>query len=218
MKAIIKRTEPVSLTEHRAKQHASYANLPKGDTRESLLIEQGHICCYCMKRIPESNTNPSSKIEHFLCQDDNEDKELNYKNMLLACSGKQGSPLKLQTCDTRKGNLILTHSPSNQARNIEALIKYKANGEIYSTDDSFNAELEAVLNLNVKNLKDNRRAIYEEVQKRIRIEGKKLGNKTLTKRFLRSEKAKLLNLTNGKFSEFCMVGVYVIDKKLKKMA
>ena len=61
MKAIIKGNEPISLTEHRAKQHASCDNLDKTDVRASLLTEQGHICCYCMKRIPESNTNPSLK-------------------------------------------------------------------------------------------------------------------------------------------------------------
>lgn len=220
MKAITKRDEPISLTEHRAKQYASYANIPKkakDDTRASLLTEQGHICCYCMRRIPESGKIPGSKIEHFLCQDDHPKEELNYGNMLLACLGNEGSPELLQTCDTKKRNLSLTHSPSNQARNIEDLIKYKSNGEIYSTDDTFNAELETVLNLNVKNLKDNRRVIYEVVQNRIRIEGKRLGSLALKKKFLESEKTKWLSLKDGKYYEFCMVGVYVIDKKLKKI-
>lgn len=218
MKAIIKGNEPISLTEYRAKQHASFDNLDKTDVRASLLTEQGHICCYCMKRIPESNTNPSSKIEHFLCQDEHENEELNYNNMILACSGQQGSPIRLQTCDTHKGKLSLSHNPSNNVRNIEDLIKYKSNGEIYSSDDTLNTELETILNLNVPSLKGNRRVIYEEVQNRIRIEGKRRGNRALNKSFLESEKTRLLNLDNGKYSEFCMVGVYVIDKKLKKMA
>lgn len=217
MKTITKKNEPNSLTKHRANQPASYGNLPNADTRKSLLEEQGHICCYCMKRIPESQATPSSKIEHFLCQDHNEKEELNYKNMLLACSGQEGSPLRLQTCDTRKGNQNLTNSPYNSVRNIEDLIKYKPNGEIYSSDDTFNTELETVLNLNVKNLKDNRRVVYEEVQNRIRQEGKRQGNLALKKKFLETEKEKLLNLNRGKFLEYCMVGVYVIDKRLRRM-
>lgn len=220
MKAITKGNEPVSLTEHRAKQHASYANIPKkakDDTRASLLTEQGHICCYCMRRIPESGKTPGSKIEHFLCQDNHSDDELKYANMLLACLGNEGSSKRLQTCDTKKGNLSLTHSPSNQARNIEDLIKYKPNGEIYSSDETFNTELEEVLNLNVKILIDNRRVIYEEVQNRIRVEGKRQGSAALKKKFLESEKAKLLTLNNGKHFQFCMVGVFVIDKKLNKI-
>lgn len=217
MKRIIKNHEPVSLTEHRASAHADFDNLYKDDVRASLLEEQGHICCYCMKRIPETNINPSTKIEHFLCQKYHSDQELNYGNMLLACSGQEGLPGHLQTCDTRKGNQTLSFNPSDQTRNIEDLIKYKSNGEIYSSDDRFNEELETVLNLNVNTLKNNRRIIYEEIQKRIINEGRKLGSKALKKRFLQQEKAKLLNLHNGKFKEYCMVGVYVIDKKLSKL-
>jgi uncharacterized protein (TIGR02646 family) len=218
MKAITKGNEPISLTQHRANKPAFYENLSKDDTRTSLLAEQGHICCYCMKRIPESGKTPGSKIEHFLCQDNHSQEELNYGNMLLACLGNEGSPKRLQTCDTKKGNLNLTCSPCNQARNIEYLIKYKPNGEIYSSDETVNTELEEVLNLNVKNLADNRRVIYEEVQNRIRAEGKRKGSVALKKKFLESEKAKLLALNKGKYSQFCMVGVFVIDKKLNKMA
>ncbi len=217
MKQIIKSKEPVSLTEHRASQHANFDNLPKDDVRNSLLTEQGHICCYCMKRIPEANINQGTKIEHFLCQANHPDQELNYSNMMLACTGQQGYSKRLQTCDTRKGDLTLSYNPSDTRRNIENLIKYKANGEIYSTDAIFNQELELVLNLNVKTLKDNRRAIYEEIKNKIIIEGRKLGNKALKKRFLEREKEKLLNLNDGKFKEYCMVGVYVINKKLNKL-
>ena len=218
MKAINKGNEPISLTQHRANQPAFYDNLLKDDTRTSLLTEQGHICCYCMRRIPESGKTPGSKIEHFLCQDNHSDEELTYGNMLLACLGYEGSPKRLQTCDTKKGNLMLTHSPSNLARNIENLIKYKPNGEIYSSDETLNTELEKVLNLNVKQLKENRRVIYETVQNRIINKVKQHKTNTLQKRFLESEKRKWLNLDNGKYIEFCMVGIYVIDKKLKRIA
>lgn len=217
MKAITKGNEPASLTQHRANQHTSYDNLDTTDVRASLHTEQGHICCYCMKRIPESGKIPGSKIEHFLCQDEYPEEELNYSNMLLACLGNEGSPRRLQTCDTFKGNLHLSFNPSSRARNIEVLIKYKSNGEIYSSDDILNEELESVLNLNVKSLKDNRRIIYEEVQNRIIIEGKRQGNKALKKRFLENERAKLLKQNTGKYDEFCMVGVYVLDKKLRRM-
>ncbi|RLD53525.1 MAG: TIGR02646 family protein [Bacteroidetes bacterium] len=217
MKQIIKSNEPFSLTEHRSSQHANFENLPKDDVRTSLLTEQGHICCYCMKRIPETNINPSTKIEHFLCQANHPDQELNYSNMLLACSGQQGSPKHLQTCDTRKGNQTLSFNPSDRIRNIEDLIKYKSNGEIYSSDERLNEELENVLNLNMNTLKINRRIIYEEIQKRIMNEGRRIGNRAMKRRFLEQEKAKLLSLNDGKFREFCMVSVYVIDKKLRRM-
>jgi len=217
MKLINKNNEPASLTQHRVSQFASFDNLNKDDVRASLLNEQGHICCYCMKRIPEANINPSTKIEHFKCQYNYKDDELNYKNMLLACSGNQGSPEQLQTCDTFKGNKDLSFIPTNQSRNIEELIKYKANGEIYSTDETLNEELQTVLNLNIRTLKENRRLIYEEIRNKIRNKGKKIGSKTISKQFLENEKLKLLNFKSGKYREYCMVGIYVIDRKIRKI-
>jgi len=217
MKAITKGNEPASLTEHRANQPAYYSNLPKDETRNSLLTEQGYICCYCMRRIPESGKIVGSKIEHFLCQDEHSQEQLNYGNMLLACLGNEGSAKHLQTCDTKKGNQTLSYNPSNQARNIETLVKYKSNGEIYSSDDTLNTELETILNLNIPSLKANRQVIFVEVQNRIRNKVKQHKTNALQKRFLELEKRKWLNLVDGKYKENCMVGVYVIDKKLSKM-
>lgn len=137
MKQIRKNKEPASLLEHRADQH-SYENLNKLDTRMALLMEQGYICCYCMKRIPEKDINPGCKIEHFNCQDNHKDQELDYNNMLIACYGNEGSPEMIQTCDTFKQNKSLSISPASRQRNIEELIKYKPNGEIYSTDEQLN--------------------------------------------------------------------------------
>lgn len=218
MKCIVKGNEPASLIEHRANQPAHYDNLPTKDTRESLITEQGYICCYCMRRIPESGSTPGSKIEHFLCQKKHMSEELNYSNLLLACLGGEGSPKKLQTCDSSKGDIDFTISPSSTARNIETLIKYSANGEIYSDDEVLNTELESVLNLNMKQLKDNRRIVYEEVQNRIRAKVRKHKTKHLQKGFLEAEKKNWLALSNNKYKPFCMVAVYVIDKKLRKLA
>lgn len=51
MKQIIKNNEPRSLVQHRARG-GNYDNLDKDELRTSLMTEQGHICCYCMCRIP----------------------------------------------------------------------------------------------------------------------------------------------------------------------
>ena len=52
MKKIVKQSEPISLTEHRSKPYADYDNYSDKDKlRESLLEEQGYICCHCMSRI-----------------------------------------------------------------------------------------------------------------------------------------------------------------------
>lgn len=67
MKQINKNQEPQSLQEHRLKWFADYDNyLQKEELRESLLKEQGHICCYCMQRIKKDKM----KIEHWRSQDE----------------------------------------------------------------------------------------------------------------------------------------------------
>lgn len=53
---------------------------------------------------------------------------------------------------------------------------------------------------------------------RIRLEGKRQKNQALKRRFLEKEKQKWLVETENKHIEYCMVGVYVIEKKLKKLS
>jgi len=222
MKQIIKDKEPRSLTEHRA-QGGFYYNLNRDELRNSLLDEQGFICCYCMKRIPQKLKNedsekhfPSCKIEHVKCQSKNPELELNYQNLLVACNGNHGYPKKMQTCDTFKRERNLSFNPADTDRNIEGFIRFKANGQIFSDDDTIDKELNNVLNLNTKDLKDVREAFYIEIQKRIIQEGKKRKGKEIQRKFYEKEKNKLLTMRNGKFEPYCMVGVYLINKKLKK--
>ncbi len=220
MKRINKSSEPNSLTQYRSQSNASFGDMDtdvKNELRESLLTEQGNICCYCMKRIPESIRNPSSKIEHFRCQSINPQEQLNYNNMLLACCGNQGSLKTSQTCDTSKGNKDLNPLLSPLDINIENRIKYKANGEVFTDDDKLSDELERVLNLNQYDLVKNRENVYNLVRERIRARVNRQKNKDLKKSFLNSEKTKWLTLQGGKYREYCMVAVYVIDKKLNKL-
>jgi uncharacterized protein (TIGR02646 family) len=223
MKQITKNQEPRSLVQHRA-NGGTYDNLPKDELRRTLLAEQGHICCYCMKRIPQKlnqkeidKSYPNCKIEHINCQSQNREQELNYLNMLLACNGNHGFPRIMQTCDTYKGEMDLSFNPSDTNRNIENLIRYRSNGEIFSDDETIDNELNNVLNLNTKNLSDARAIYYKNIQTKIIFEGKKRKGKNIQKHFYEKEKQNLLTLNNGKFTQYCMVGVYLIDKKLSKL-
>ncbi len=224
MKQISKRIEPRSLVEHRA-NGGTFDNLSKDDLRNSLLVEQGHICCYCMKRIPQKlkaqeieKHFPSSKIEHVKCQSKPENSKLtlDYKNLLLACNGNHGLPKKMQTCDTYKDERDLSFNPANSSRNIEDLINYNLMGEISSKDEFINADLNEILNLNTNDLKNVRKAYYKDIMDRIILEGRRQKGKDIQKLFYKSEKEKLLRMNDGKFAQYCMIGVYLINKKLKK--
>ncbi len=222
MKQINKSSEPASLVQHRASPYSSYDNLPtntKEELRNSLLSEQGHICCYCMKRIPEKinidgNIRYDMKIEHHQCQDRYPNLQLNYNNLLSACMGNEGKPKKLQTCDTKKGNLDLAINPLS----CETLFKYNADGEIssVSNDDEINRQINEVLNLNMQTLKDNRKQVYLEVQKIVEAENRNKTNKQLKKSYFKQERDRWLSKKqDGKFREYCMVAVYYLNKKIK---
>ena len=217
MKQIVKMREPRLLKQHKSKQFASFDNIPieaKKELRNNLLIEQGYICCYCMRRIHSEQM----KIEHFKCQNYNEELQLEYSNLLGVCLGGEGSPMQLQTCDTRKRNLGLSINPSAKEPNCESFFKYNANGEISSNnnDEEVNRQIEDVLNLNMQTLKDYRREVYLVVQRKIETESKKQPDKHLKIGYLTKERDRWLSkCKEGKFKEFCMVAVYYLNKKIK---
>ena len=220
MKQIVKLNEPNSLVEHRAKEHSNFDNIPltvKEQLRQNLLSEQGHICCYCMKRIPESNP-PNLKVEHFCCQADYNHLQLNYSNLFASCTGNEGQTKIKQTCDTKKGNSILTLNPISNPPNCESLFKFNADGEISLLVENadINRQINEILNLNMQTLKDNRREIYLEVQRNVEAESRKLGNKQLRLSYFEKEKAKWLTRSDNKFKPFCMVAVYYLNKKIRQ--
>lgn len=92
MKRIYKGQPPSSLIQHKARKGATYSNYrEKGDLRDSLLNEQGYICCYCMNRIIADEKNIGMKIEHWASQKHHAYRQLEYANLLGACMGNEGA-------------------------------------------------------------------------------------------------------------------------------
>ncbi len=123
---IKKGREPDSLLQYRQQEGASYEEMDKSvkvDLLEQLLQEQGRICAYCMKRIPENRKLPAGvapvTIEHWIPRNP-ESKEdigqgLDYRNMFAVCSGDRGSGCKERmTCDARRGNESITKTSHTQ--------------------------------------------------------------------------------------------------------
>ena len=67
-----------------------------------------------------------------------------------------------------------------------------------------------------QDLVKNRRVQFESIQKMIRDEGNKQKGKALKKRFFEDMKNELLSKHDDKFHQFCMIGVYILNKKLRK--
>ena len=133
----------------------------KKQVRDSLMKEQGHICAYCMRAIPDSrvniNTIPSVSIEHWIARNTLGNPSMiatglgvDYFNLLAVCSGGKvpaGSMLGNElTCDAKRGNIPLTVNPLIPSTLTS--IYYKQNGEIASTDAAIENDLVNTLNLN----------------------------------------------------------------------
>jgi len=207
MKYIRKGKEPDSLTQHRLKPHSDYDNYKeKDDLRQTLLTEQGYICCYCMQRI----NMDKMKIEHWHPQSKYPDEQLNYKNMLGACMGNEGQPEHLQHCDTRKGDENITINPINE--NCESFIKFSSFGEISSDNEHISKDLNETLNLNEETIVKNRRSVLDEALKN--FQKKRAGQ--WTREILEREISRWSSSSHGAYKPYCQIVIYYFQKKLSR--
>lgn len=166
MRTIQKGPEPVTLTQHRQQPHADYDNYTdKEALRQALVAEQCGLCCYCQSRIRA--TQECMKIEHWQCQTDHSERQLDYSNLLGACLGGHGRPECEQHCDTRKGNRDLCFSVCDPAHPIERQIRFLGDGTIKSDNVAIDGALNEVLNLNLPRLVSNRKAALTAFQQRL---------------------------------------------------
>lgn len=212
MKYIKKEKEPNSLKNYRSKQNSHYDNMPtevKDNLRNSLLKEQGGICCYCMRRIKFTDM----KIEHWIPRSIHPNLTLTYTNLLGACDGYENGPKLLRCCDTKKGNDIITINPLDLR--CEDLIKYTYDGKIYSDDFKINEDINVRLNLNMKILKNNRAIVIDELLKRMQ---QKYGRKEMWTIADISKEMNLFKTLNseGKYIEYCQIALFFLNKMLKK--
>jgi len=228
VKKINKGNEPKTLTNYRSailkKDSTSeniYNDFPNktkagcndsdvGNLRKQLLEEQGYLCCYCMSRI----NCDTSKIEHFKDQSANRDLQIDYQNLFIACEGNEGHTKKQTHCDTFKGANALNHI--NLLSEVENKIKYQlSEGMIYSDDSNIDMEINAVLNLNVKLLKNNRKQAISQFITEVK---KKLGKNRWSKNALEKEVDRYKKKdVSQKFKQFSEMFVYALNKKLKKL-
>jgi len=97
MKYIVKQGEPVAFSDWKALANDDWqptyndlSGVEKRDVKAALMAEQGHICCYCERRLIDSD----SHIEHFQPQSDPAFDPLDFDNLLCSCQNqiKKGEP------------------------------------------------------------------------------------------------------------------------------
>ncbi len=158
----------------------------KSKVREALMQEQGHLCAYCMRRIPDErimemdNDLSDVYIEHWQARSStkntSENKGLDYKNMLAVCSGNEKAPeargkhkRKYFTCDKKRENASLKVNPLDVV--ILETIYYLSDGRMKSTDKDIDDDIHIRLNLNCSTeavtLPQNRKAVLDAIQAEI---------------------------------------------------
>lgn len=135
MKHIVKKGEPASFSVWKAAHPgAVYKDLNllvnrsvKADLKQSLLDEQGYICCYCEREVAEN----TSHIEHFKPKDSRlpyTHLQLDYTN-LHACCNLYASSTAPRICGVKKDNVY-------DARLISPLEPDCASHFVYAYDGS----------------------------------------------------------------------------------
>ena len=231
MKLILKQKEPKNLKNHRQKAGTTYESFCRDDKlgdiqppsgfRKHILEEQGYLCAYCMRRIPHKHIekgieHDDMKIEHRISQKNDlsisEKLDITHSNMFACCMGGEGKQKKFQTCDTRKGENSISINPTNKLH--VNTINYSYDGLIISTDSTFDSEINNILNLNEKNLKNQREAIYQSVEKKTKEILKKLMDRKAKNEYLNREIELWIKATKHKNKEYCMVAVAYLQSRI----
>lgn len=225
MITIRKGQQPGSLIGFRKQGGRHYSDLDrktKQDIYSALLEEQGCLCGYCMRHIPRKEINPSSspegnktvladtiRIEHIHEQKNNEELQLEYRNMMAVCPGYLcGQP----HCDRSKGHTTVTLDPYDPR--LEQSISYSfKDGSISSTNSDWNKELtdKEILNLNNPGLKSSRKRVMDELVKQ--INARKWTRAQLESAFEKS----MSRDSQGRLCEYAGVIRHFIGKRLNRV-
>ncbi|MFC5046030.1 retron system putative HNH endonuclease [Aquimarina hainanensis] len=167
MKHIIKSSEPQEFKDWKSLENENWKptyndlqNPEKQKVYNSLLSEQGYICCYCERKLIKSDYH----IEHFKPQEDNKfpELQLEYGNMLCSCQRNVGKGEPLH-CGNSKGNWFDERLVSPLDDDCETKFKYTFDGHIIPADrkDKFVDITIQKLELNIDKLIDMRNKVIE---------------------------------------------------------
>ncbi len=130
---------------------------------ECLKQDQGHLCVYCMSRIPREDADPgipSQTIEHFIPVDPEDGRDvgqgLDYQNLFAVCHGNTKRRMKGIRRTSSKNDLTCDkHRSNKEFRKIHPCRKetlqtiyYTVDGKIGASDMDVEFDLTDTLNLN----------------------------------------------------------------------
>lgn len=160
MKYIAKQSPPENFIRYKNRPYANFEDLSKNqievkrNLKETLLLEQGHICCYCGQEI----SIDSSIIEHLKSRSNYPKLQLDYDNLVCSCMGgkdrRAKNPQYPLYCDAHKGNEDIYIYPIECL--CESKFEFDEDGNIYGSDDNSRITID-ILNLNNEKLRNKRK-------------------------------------------------------------
>jgi uncharacterized protein (TIGR02646 family) len=213
MRTIEKGDEPASLRRHRRADGTWETYTERDDARHALLEEQGHICCFCMRRIELRGM----KVAHWDPQSGEmgQTRTLDWDNLLGACVGGDGGPRAEQHCDTAQGDTPITVHPADRRQRCERLVRYLRDGTVASDDPKIREDIDQTLRLNYGPLKKARQRVLDALFTHLEREGGKA--EYWSRALLERELAEWRSRDGERrLPEFCQVAIYVLAKKLDK--
>jgi uncharacterized protein (TIGR02646 family) len=171
MRLINKNTPPASFQHYIKQKGASYKEIDdnvKVDLKKSLLEEQDYLCAYCQQKININNMKIEHHCEQSICNGTNgqPDRRLDYTNLFAVCAGKAGKVLhcdSMKATDEDRKHLPIDLLPTQKPH--IATISYKGSGLLASSNNKFDLEIDAVLNLNTPMLKELRKKRWNSIFK-----------------------------------------------------
>lgn len=127
----------------------------KKELANALLKEQGYLCCYCNRQIHQElplqndleHNDRRTTIEHLdIKKDDARCNTFRYENLVASCSGgeKRVHP-RFSYCNSGREDKLLAIFPTNE--NLESLVYYTLEGEIFGATNAITDNLYNVLGL-----------------------------------------------------------------------
>lgn len=197
MKYIVKQNEPQDFTDWKMLANddwqPAYGDL-RGATKlavkNALMAEQGHICCYCERRL----TVDDSHIEHFRPQSDPSVDPLDFSNLLCSCQNqiKKGVPRHCGNLKDEWFDVVLLVCPLTPS--CEGRFSFTGDGRIGPVSQTDTAALETIkrLGLDIPKLRNLRAKAIEPFL-----------DASLTESDMRQFVSGYLHLNNdGKYGEF----------------
>jgi uncharacterized protein (TIGR02646 family) len=202
----------------------------KKELANTLLKEQGYLCCYCNRQIHQESPRQNdlehndrrTSIEHLDAKESNA--RLNtfrYNNIAASCMGGERRFPRFSYCNSRRGKDPLAILPIDE--NVESLVYYSEDGKIHGATNEIDDTLHKVLGLGYfdeARHAEIRAAIYENLDEYNAWNGENEDERPALIP-ISSEKARqqINKLSQGegdpiKYREFCSAIISVLKREI----